>query len=266
MSKWMECGGYPLTLSKLKGIEVYYSDDLYEFARLMVKLMDARDSYERPDTKSRPTVYGLVKQFAQLIDPCYPPTERVLAVVKKHGLPLDKAIELDEILDEDREGTSTCISNCRSATLCPLGLAPKRKKSIRKKPSTDLSSRNDLIWKLHNEGVSYRQIAERFGISKGRVEKVCKIIELREKWPEFRKLLSVRAQNILLTYFDKDEEIFNHPERIAEFDLQGLLSLKNMGRKTAMEVAHALNVFGYSLGKEKNSFPEKVVPKEVQEV
>ena len=48
----------PLPLSKLKGIEVYYPDDLYEFAELMVKLIGARDCYEKPNTRSRPSFEG----------------------------------------------------------------------------------------------------------------------------------------------------------------------------------------------------------------
>ena len=46
-------------------------------------------------------------------------------------------------------------------------------------------------------------------------------------------------------------EIFQYPERISEFDLEGLRIdvTKEPGAKTGMEIKHALDVFGYSVRK-----------------
>ena len=85
-----------LPLSRLKGISVCYEDDLHDLALLMLRLNDARAAYEGNTSISRPTVNGLAKTFAQLVNACYPDYEPVFAAVKKHDLPLGVAIEFDD--------------------------------------------------------------------------------------------------------------------------------------------------------------------------
>ena len=85
-----------IPLSKLKGINVYYDNDLYDAANLILKLKDSRQKHDGSNIKSRPTVNGLVRTFANLIDPLYPEEDTVLSVIKKFSLPLNAAIEYDE--------------------------------------------------------------------------------------------------------------------------------------------------------------------------
>ncbi len=88
-----------LPLTRLKGIRVYCDDDLHDFALLMLKLKDARAAYEGTNVISRPTVNGLAKEFARLIDPCYPDYEPGLAAVEEHGLPLGATIDFDDRIE-----------------------------------------------------------------------------------------------------------------------------------------------------------------------
>lgn len=85
-----------LPLSKLKGIGVYYEDDLYELALLTLKLYDAREAYIGSNTTVRPTVYGLARRFAEMINQTNPDCAPVFAVIEKHKLPLRASIEFDE--------------------------------------------------------------------------------------------------------------------------------------------------------------------------
>ena len=84
-----------LPLSRLKGISIYYENDLYETALLKLKLNDARAKCDGSNTISRPTVNGLVKIFAQLVDTCYPDYDRVFSVTEEHNLPLNAKVEFD---------------------------------------------------------------------------------------------------------------------------------------------------------------------------
>jgi len=85
-----------LPLSKLKGLGVYCRDDLYDLASLMLKLNDARAAYEGSTTITRPTVNGLAKTFAELINPCNPDYGPVFAFVEECELPLRASIEFDD--------------------------------------------------------------------------------------------------------------------------------------------------------------------------
>ncbi|MBT9588951.1 hypothetical protein IV102_36795 [bacterium] len=82
-------------VSRLKGIKIYYDNDLYEFAMLQLKLYDARAVYEGTNSRSRSTVNGLVKNFAGLINACNPDYATVLAAINRLGLSLRASIEFD---------------------------------------------------------------------------------------------------------------------------------------------------------------------------
>ena len=88
-----------LPLTRLKGIRVYCEDDLHDLALLKLKLNDARAAYEGTNAISRPTVNGLAKTFAKLINPCYPDYGPVFAVVEEHGLPLGATVEFDDRIE-----------------------------------------------------------------------------------------------------------------------------------------------------------------------
>lgn len=87
-----------LPVSKLKGINIYTDNDLYDVAVLMLKLIDAKARLERSNSKSRPTVNGFAKQFAQFIDNLYPDDNKVFMAIKEHKLPLGAVIDFDESL------------------------------------------------------------------------------------------------------------------------------------------------------------------------
>jgi hypothetical protein len=85
-----------LAVSRLKGISIYFEDDLYQLALLMLKLRAGRSAYEDSKSYAMPTVNGLAKRLAELVDQCYPDYDTVFAVIERHDLPLGTAIELDE--------------------------------------------------------------------------------------------------------------------------------------------------------------------------
>lgn len=85
-----------LAIRRLKGLSVYFEDDLYALAVLMLKLNDARSAREGSNSYTRPTVSGLAKRFAELVDACYPDYDTVFTVVERHGLPLGATIEFDQ--------------------------------------------------------------------------------------------------------------------------------------------------------------------------
>ena len=82
-------------MSRLEGVSVYFEDDLYELASLALRLYDARDRCEGGGVKSRPTVYGLVKTLASLVDPVNPDDERVLAALEDRRLHMRASVEFD---------------------------------------------------------------------------------------------------------------------------------------------------------------------------
>ena len=85
----------PVPVSKLKGVQVYYENDLHDFAVLKLKLNDARARHDQSGTVSRPTVYGLARLFAGFIDRCHPDYDIVFSVIEDHGFPLDATVRFD---------------------------------------------------------------------------------------------------------------------------------------------------------------------------
>jgi len=90
-----------IPLSRLKGINVYMQDDLYNLARMNLELIDARAKYMKSTSISRPTVHGLVSLFASFIDPCNPDIDRVLAAIESHKFPMNIPIEFDDECQKD---------------------------------------------------------------------------------------------------------------------------------------------------------------------
>lgn len=92
-------------LSRLKGINVYMQDDLYNLARMKLELNDTRAKITNSTSISRPTIHGLVNIFARFIDSCSPDIERVLAAIKRHNFPMNAPIEFDERCQQEHEDT-----------------------------------------------------------------------------------------------------------------------------------------------------------------
>ena len=93
-----------IPLSKLKGIKVYYEDDLYDLALLILRLRDARAKHESSKTRSRPTVNGLIRELASLTNPTMPDEDTVFSAIEKYKLPLNVGIEFDEDIDCQQVG------------------------------------------------------------------------------------------------------------------------------------------------------------------
>ncbi len=107
-------------MSSLKGIGGYYEDDLHDFALLMLKLKlklkYARAAYEETNLIPGPTVNGLAKKFAELIDVSYPDHGPVFAIIEKYDLPLGATLDLDDMIkrwEGAPKGTNTAADEPR---------------------------------------------------------------------------------------------------------------------------------------------------------
>ena len=80
-----------ISVSKLRNISLLFEGDLYDFANLMLKIYDAKN--KGTNTITRDTVNGLVHGYALL---ARVNSSKVLAVIKRIGLPLGSTIEHDK--------------------------------------------------------------------------------------------------------------------------------------------------------------------------
>lgn len=83
-------------LSTLKGISIYFEDDFYEAAKLLLRLYDARQRHFNETGKRRPTVHGMIRSFADLTNVTDPRYDYVKDQIVKANLPLDGVIRFDE--------------------------------------------------------------------------------------------------------------------------------------------------------------------------
>ena len=77
----------------LKHIEVLYEGDMYDLACLLLKVHDAKG--RGTNCRSRHTVHGLATAYSLLADVG---RDRILEILKRHGLPLGATVEHDEDL------------------------------------------------------------------------------------------------------------------------------------------------------------------------
>lgn len=117
----------------------------------------------------------------------------------------------------------------------------------------NIDKRNEEIWKLRQEGATYFQVGKQFNISSKRVKQICtqrkERIENLAQWPPLRRELSVRVQNVLIKAFGS-EEIFEHPEKLANMGPDAFLKWRNMGGKGVNQLVEALESLGYSVNRE----------------
>ncbi len=75
-------------IEKLRGIKILYEDDFYEYAKVVIKIMDGYGMYQREQGEyigtARPTVYGVARKFASTAN-LYFSGKYVLDILKKHG-------------------------------------------------------------------------------------------------------------------------------------------------------------------------------------
>jgi len=75
-------------IERLRGIKILYEDDFYEYAKVVIKIMDAYGVHQRKRGEyigtARPTVYGLARRFASTAN-LYFSDKYVLDILKEHG-------------------------------------------------------------------------------------------------------------------------------------------------------------------------------------
>jgi hypothetical protein len=110
----------------------------------------------------------------------------------------------------------------------------------------DLSQRDEKIYELSVQGVSFAQIARMFNLSRERVRQIYWRTKDRKEnydsWPPLKKILSNRSRNALVGHFN-DETILENPKKISEIGDE-LVRIKNIGQKSMRELASALNSLG----------------------
>lgn len=111
-----------------------------------------------------------------------------------------------------------------------------------------ISTRNQEIYKLREEGFDYPHISNLFDLSQNRVRQIYKEVKyLKEEFPKlppFEQALSTITKNALLRYF-KDRGIFATPEKFVTMGRDAILSMQNIGWKNIREIAQALYNLGY---------------------
>ena len=84
-----------IRVSELKNVRILYKGDIYNLARLLLKMDDARD--KGTNLKSRHTIKGLATKFAMLSGMGFDEVEEALL---KYGLPFGATVEHDKDVSE----------------------------------------------------------------------------------------------------------------------------------------------------------------------
>jgi predicted DNA-binding protein YlxM (UPF0122 family) len=112
----------------------------------------------------------------------------------------------------------------------------------------DLSQRDEKIYELSVQGVSFAEIARTFNLSRERVRQIYWRTKDRKEnydsWPPLKKILSNRSRNALVGHFN-GEAILGNPKKISEIGGDELVRIKNIGQKSMRELASALNSLGF---------------------
>jgi len=80
-----------IRVSELKNVCILYKGDIYDLARLLLKIDDTKD--KGTNTRSRYTVKGLATKFAMLSRVDFEKVEKILL---QYGLPFGATIEYDK--------------------------------------------------------------------------------------------------------------------------------------------------------------------------
>jgi hypothetical protein len=84
-----------INLSELKGIKVLYENDFYELAKVVIKINAANDKV-KGNIESRPTINGLATIYSYIIIDNHDwNSERILSIVKNHGIQEGLPINFD---------------------------------------------------------------------------------------------------------------------------------------------------------------------------
>ena len=103
--------------------------------------------------------------------------------------------------------------------------------------------RNERIVALREQGITYKQIAALFKISRARVGQIClrekEKMRDRDSLPTLGKLVCQRVRNAL-QHNVYNQNLLEDPQKIAALGSARLLRIKNIGRKSIKELARAL--------------------------
>lgn len=87
-------------IEKLKGIKIFYENDIYEYAKVVIKIKDAYVDFQESQGKvvgiGRPTIRGLASRFALTVDN-YFPEDYVLKILKQHGFTGKEVLDIKEL-------------------------------------------------------------------------------------------------------------------------------------------------------------------------
>jgi DNA-directed RNA polymerase alpha subunit len=120
----------------------------------------------------------------------------------------------------------------------------------------DLQKRDEEIYKLREQGKTYKYIASLYSIGSKRAWQIYhrekEKYDNAYKWPPLKKRLSTRTQNCLVKYFGYygHKDILNNPKKIAELGMRELFKIKNLGIKSVTELILALHGLGYIKSKD----------------
>jgi len=82
-----------IELNKLKGINLAYDNDLYEFAELVLRINYAID--KRGKTISKPTINGLARDYSMVCGQKITQNE-IVNIAEKNGLDANEAIDFNK--------------------------------------------------------------------------------------------------------------------------------------------------------------------------
>lgn len=111
----------------------------------------------------------------------------------------------------------------------------------------DKENRENEIFKLREQGLTYSHISSLFNISRSRAHQIYRNAKYKrnvlETLPPLRRMLTKRTQKALVKHFGS-ESILEEPQRIALIGSLQILRIKNVGRISLREISSAL----FSLG------------------
>ncbi len=80
-----------IRVSELKNVCILYKGDIYDLARLLLKIDDAKD--KGTDTSTRQTINGVARDFTMLSGMNF---EKVEKILEQYDLPFGTTVEYDK--------------------------------------------------------------------------------------------------------------------------------------------------------------------------
>jgi hypothetical protein len=104
----------------------------------------------------------------------------------------------------------------------------------------DKDKRENGIYELREQGLTYSHIASIFDISRSRAHQIFRIAKYKrdtiETLPPLKRKLSKRTQKDLVKHFGS-ESILEEPQKIALLGSLQILRINNVGRKSLREIS-----------------------------